>query len=134
MNQFDSIDITRSGGCVGDFRGRPGERQVTVLAREDWETACSVLGRQLHWTARRANLLIEGIDLAETTGARLQLNDVVLEVTGETDPCGRMEEIAPGLFAALQADWRGGVCCRVIQGGSVRVGDQVTSMVRKELN
>ena len=35
-----------------------------------------------------------------------------LEVTGETDPCERMEEIQPGLFQALAPGWRGGVTCR----------------------
>ena len=30
-----------------------------------------------------------------------------------------MDEAEPGLMAALKPDWRGGVCCRVIQGGEI---------------
>lgn len=125
MVEFESIQVTQDKGCVGDFRGRPGDRQVTVLASEDWLAACDELGKSLPWTTRRANLQIEGIDLFETSGATLQIGDVVLKVTGETDPCQRMEQAAKGLFRALMPRWRGGVCCRVIQGGTIRIGDSV---------
>ena len=96
-----------------------------MLASEDWLAACDELGKSLPWTTRRANLQIEGIDLFETSGATLQIGDVVLKVTGETDPCQRMEQAAKGLFRALMPRWRGGVCCRVIQGGTIRIGDSV---------
>ena len=43
----------------------------------------------------------------------------------ETDPCSRMDEQHAGLRDALTPDWRGGVCCRVIAGGNVAVGDEV---------
>ena len=49
----------------------------------------------------------------------------MLEVTRFTDPCERMEALAPGLFDALLVDWRAGVCSRVIQGGAVFVGDVI---------
>jgi MOSC domain-containing protein YiiM len=50
------------------------------------------------------------------------LGDAVLEVTGETDPCERMEEAQAGLFQALAPEWRGGVTCRVIANGTIHVG------------
>lgn len=112
-------------GVEDDFRGRPGDRQVTVLSREAWQRACEELGRELPWTTRRANLLIEGIELQQTTGRELQIGTLVLRICGETDPCGRMDEQAAGLTAALTPEWRGGACCRVITGGTVSVGDSV---------
>ena len=44
----------------------------------------------------------------------------------ECDPCSRMEELQPGLRAALTPDWRGGVLGRVIADGEIAVGDSVT--------
>lgn len=125
MMEQGTIEINGEAGCAGDSRGKPGDRQVTVMAREDWEAACGELARELPWTTRRANLLVEGLPLRETTGLQLTIGNVVLEITGETDPCGRMDELAPGLCGALQPNWRGGVCCRVLQAGVVSVGDQV---------
>ena len=117
-------------GLEGDHRGtpRPGKlprRQITVLAREAWEAACADLGRDVPWTARRANLLIEGLELPRRAGDVIAIGDVRLEVHVEIDPCQRMDEAAPGLRAALKPDWRGGVGCRVLQGGAVAVGDTV---------
>ncbi|MGI9432882.1 MAG: MOSC domain-containing protein [Myxococcota bacterium] len=126
MEELDGVDVSPAAGIAGDFRGRPGDRQVTVLSREAWDTACAELGADLAWTTRRANLLVQGVDLEATTGRRLCIGSVVLEITGETDPCPRMEEQRSGLRAALEPAWRGGATCRVIHGGHLRRGDPVT--------
>lgn len=126
MVETTEAEITATAGVRGDFRGKPGKRQVTVLSAADWAAACTALGSELPWTTRRANLLVEGVGLCETVGATIQIGDVTLEVTGETDPCERMEEASLGLRAALTPGWRGGVCCRVVAGGAIRVGDPVT--------
>ena len=50
---------------------------------------------------------------------------MILQVTRETDPCPRMDEQLQGLTNALLSDWRGGVCCNVIEGGDVNLGSEV---------
>jgi MOSC domain-containing protein YiiM len=70
-------------------------------------------------------MLVGGVQLAETQGAQIRIGELFLEVTGQTAPCSRMEEAQPGLQTALIPEWRGGVTCRVISGGRVRIGDQV---------
>ena len=111
-------------GVAGDARGARSGRQVTVVFREGWEAACRELGVELPWTTRRANLLVEGVPVPRE-GRRLVIGSLVLEVTQETQPCQVMEAAHRGLQAALTPEWRGGVCCRVVQGGTIRVGDQV---------
>lgn len=119
-------------GIHGDHRGavKPGgsgRRQVTVLALAGWEAALRDIGAPpVAWSARRANLLVDGVPLPRDPGARLRIGEVVLEGTGETWPCHRMEEVAPGLKAALTPDWRGGVTTRVLAGGALAIGDEVT--------
>ena len=125
MKQLSQGRLSPEDGLDGDFRGRSVNRQVTVLAREDWREACSELGVDLPWTTRRANLLIEGVSLFDTAGANLHIGSTVLEITGETEPCPRMEEYHAGLRDALSSRWRGGVCCRVITGGFLNVGAAV---------
>lgn len=122
MQALEQAEISLATGVAGDPRGRPGRRQVTVLAAGAWLEACAVAGADLPWLARRANLLVDGIDLRAATGAVLDLGGVQLVVTGELDPCERMDAAAPGLRLALAPDWRGGVTCRVRQGGTVAVG------------
>jgi len=123
MVALDKVEVSRSAGVAGDTRGRPGQRQITVLSAQAWLEACALAGTNLPWLARRANLLIEGLDLRHSSGAVLRLgDDIELLVTGELDPCERMDAAAPGLKAALTDDWRGGVTCRVQRGGLLTVG------------
>lgn len=126
MEKLESAEISTETGVARDFRGRPGDRQVTAISAASWRAACAELDRELPWTTRRANLLIEDLDLPQRTGDILQVGAVRLLVTGEVDPCSRMDEQCPGLTSALKPDWRGGVSCKVLEGGSVSVGDSVT--------
>lgn len=116
--------------CVdGDHARRPGRRMVTLLRAEDWAAAIAEVpaAADLPWFRRRANLLAEGLpSLENRTGWSLKMGDgIVLEITGECDPCEVMDAQAQGLRAALDAQWRGGVTCRIRRGGSVTLGDPV---------
>lgn len=126
MEEIKTAELTVETGLEGDYRGKLRRRQVSVLSREAWERTCREHGADLSWTTRRANLFVEGIDLKETKGAHLKIGQALLEVYCETDPCSRMDDASPGLRKALEADWRGGVCCRVIKGGVISVNDSVT--------
>lgn len=129
METVDHVMVTVDGGVHGDFRGivKPGgrgRRQVTLIERGDWEAAMAEVDHSYPWFERRSNLLVEGLDLPQVAGTRLRIgDDVLLQITRETDPCERMEVLAPGLKAALLPDWRGGACARVLAGGEIRVGD-----------
>lgn len=119
--------ISVEAGLAGDHKGAKHKtRQITILALEDWQAACTALGGKaldLDWTVRRANLLTEGLRLPRVKGAIIAIGSVELEVTGQTHPCKRMDEAYSGLLKALAPDWRGGVTCRVLTGGDVTVGD-----------
>jgi len=130
MEALDHVDVTVDQGLHGDFRGslKPGrnKRQVTLMAVEGWRDALRELDAAVSWEQRRVNLLVEGLALEQSQGARILFDSgLVLEVTGECDPCSRMEEIASGLKAVLLPHWRGGVTTIVIESGPIRVGDNV---------
>jgi MOSC domain-containing protein YiiM len=132
MQEIASASITTASGVEGDFKGaKYPRRQVTVLALADWQKALDELVDlagpvPLPWTVRRANLLVDALELPRGRGSILDIGNVRLEVTGQTYPCQRMEEAHPGLLRALAPEWRGGVTCRVLQGGVIAVGDPVT--------
>jgi MOSC domain-containing protein YiiM len=130
MEVIDRATVTLEAGIAGDFRGamkgKPYKRQVSLIEAADWDAAMAEVGHAIPWEQRRANLLVEGLDLPQIVGARLRIGaDVVLEVRDETNPCERMEALAPGLRAALTPDWRGGVLTMVIQPGEIVVGDSI---------
>ncbi len=80
------------------------------------------------------NVTTRGIDLLGLpTGARLRLGDeAVVEVTGLRNPCAQLEQIGPGLMAAvLDRDEDGtlirkaGIMAVVLAGGTIRAGDVI---------
>ncbi|MCB1510568.1 MAG: hypothetical protein KDJ36_06660 [Hyphomicrobiaceae bacterium] len=132
MELITSGRLTTSAGLEGDHKGaKLSRRQVTILAREDWEAALAELRDlagevPLPWTARRANLLVENVRLPRAVGARIAVGEAELEVTAQTVPCARMDEAHPGLLKALYPYWRGGVSCRVLNDGLISIGAQVS--------
>jgi MOSC domain-containing protein YiiM len=130
MEVLDTASVTLAGGIEGDVRGRikpggRGRRQVTLMESRDWDAAMAAIDRDIPWQERRANLLIEDFDLPQSPGVRLRIGSVLLQITMECDPCHRMDAIADGLQAALRPDWRGGACARVIEGGTIHIGDTI---------
>ena len=131
MEALVEAEIGLLTGVTGDFRGiaregRSTRRQVTVMRAEDWRAAEEELGSGLVWTTRRVNLMVERVRLPRRAGDHICLGtDVRLEITGECDPCRRMDEQHDGLMAALIPDWRGGVNTRVIVGGHIALGDAI---------
>lgn len=135
MQPISSAAVTTAAGIQGDFRGvvRPGKvlrRQVSLIEAESWQAAMDALGlfegMALPWYARRANLCVSGIRLPREAGRIVAIGPSCrIETTMECDPCVRMDEIAPGLMAALTPEWRGGVLGRVLSDGPVSVGDEV---------
>lgn len=126
MRVADTGFLSKAGGVEGDFRGRKGPRQVTVLCAEQWRAACAELDAELPWTTRRANLLISGITLGPAcVGRTLRVGTALLRITRETDPCRRMDEQHHGLRRALTPDWRGGACAEVIADGAIAIGAEV---------
>ena len=132
MVVYASTKVSFEHGVGDDSRGLiKGDRQVTVMTKESWDAVCQELGRKLHWTTRRANIMVEGVDLKDSTGLILKIGDFYLEITGEMEPCQRMDDQFVGLTKALVPDWRGGVTCKILSEGIIRENDTVHVMERE---
>lgn len=125
MRELHEARAETNAGLEGDVKVSP-DRGLTLLASRQWQAVQRELNVDLPWHTRRANLLIQCDGLGHLIGRTLRIGPVRLKVTGESRPCGRMDELHPGLREALRPDCRGGVHGRVVAGGRVRVGDIVT--------
>ena len=124
MQERQEVEVTVEQGLAEDCRGG-SLRQVTFLSAEQWAETLEALDVDLPWHTRRANLLIEGIDLPDAIGEQIRIGDCLFTIYGETDPCQRMDELQAGLQGALRPDLRAGVWGRVAEGGTLRVGQSV---------
>jgi MOSC domain-containing protein YiiM len=124
MIEVEEIHVTRLAGLQGDRSGK-GKRGVTLLSQEHWSQVTAALRADLPWHTRRANVLVEGLQLSASVGRRLRLGEVELYIHGETRPCEQMDRLHPGLRRLLETDCRGGVHGQVSVGGHLKVGDAV---------
>ncbi len=122
---MEVAEVVADYGIDGDWRShRRSGRQLTLIEEEALVATGSRLGYAVPDGASRRQVVVRGLPLNATVGKTLRLGPVVVAVTDVCDPCTNMElTIGPGARLAMLD--RGGVCARVIEGGSLRVGDRV---------
>lgn len=128
VTRVESILAMAKKGLEGD-RSKGGNRQVTLIQKEHMDTIASFLGKHsLDFELTRRNLLVEGINLLALKDKKFQIGEAVLEYTGECHPCSRMEQaLGPGGYNAMRG--HGGITAKIIQGGVLRIGDEVISLI-----
>jgi MOSC domain-containing protein YiiM len=124
MDPLAAAILVEGQGVAGSV-GRSRRRQVSLLEEESWNACMAELDGDVDPSARRANLLVRGVRLANSRGRMLCIGDTRLVIGGELTPCERMDEALPGLQQAMRRDWRGGAFAQVVTGGVIRVGDVV---------
>ena len=117
--------VLKAGRGLGNNANQGGRRQVTIIEKEVWLQLMQRLEAELDPSTRRANLMVSGCPLVETTGRVLQIGACSLQIAGETKPCERMEEALPGLQNAMYDNWGGGAFAQVVDDGEIFVGDPV---------
>ena len=125
MDAVPTAELLAGEGVKGSA-DRRGKRQVTLIEREAWSAMMAELSADVPPAARRANVMLSGVRLADTRGRVLRLGSTRIRIAGETLPCERMEEACTGLRAVMRPDWRGGAFGEVITGGSISVNDIAT--------
>ena len=124
MDRVATATLISGRGIVGNAdQGR--RRQVTIIEQEAWDEMMRDLDKAVPPRARRANLLVSKLALAQSRDRILRVGPCRLRIGGETRPCERMNEALPGLRARMAEDWGGGVFAQVIEGGEISVGDEV---------
>ena len=123
MRHVDSARVIAGLGIEGDAHAASeGPRTARQVLLMDSETLDEM---GLKPSQIRENVTTTGLAPSSiAAGQRLALgDDVVLEVTGDCAPCGRMDEIRAGLRERLEG--RRGLLATVIEGGTMTVGDTV---------
>jgi MOSC domain-containing protein YiiM len=122
-----SVEATPGGGLEGDrFKGtEQSKRQVTLIQAEHLAAVASMLGREpFDPGLTRRNVVVSGINLYALRHAKFRVGPVLLEGTGICAPCASMERaLGPGGFNAMRG--HGGITARVLEAGTLSVGDAV---------
>lgn len=128
MIETRQVEAVAGLGLEGDRRmaGRSGSaRQVTIISAEF--VNCIRQHMQLDGlepALLRRNLMVSGINLNALRYRQFRIGGAIFEATALCHPCSRMESaLGKGGFAAMMG--LGGLCARVLEGGTITVGDAV---------
>ncbi len=119
MIPVETISVVQHKGIEGDASFGRSKRQILIISHEVI-AAYGLMPGDL-----RENITVNQFDLsAIPTEARLSIGDVVLEVTGDCNPCDRLEELRVGLMDEIQGNR--GILARVIEPGVINVGQTIS--------
>jgi MOSC domain-containing protein YiiM len=99
--------------------------EVTFIAAEDLDDIEQRTGVGVKRGEHRRNVVTRGISLKTLRrGERFRVGEVLFEYRGPRSVCRYIERLTePGMTQALKGS--GGICARVIENGTVRVGDEI---------
>ena len=127
MQEVAEAEAVAGRGLVGDRYGSgSGKRGITLIQAEHLPVIAALAGRGAVAPATlRRNLVVAGVPLVALKGRRFRIGDVLCEGTAPCDPCSRMElALGAGGYNAMRG--HGGLCARILEGGTIRLGDAVT--------
>ncbi|MXZ90499.1 MAG: MOSC domain-containing protein [Chloroflexi bacterium] len=110
-------------GLDGDRSRNPRNlRQVLVMDQETLDHFGLQPGQV------KENITVTGLDLSQARQGNVffignEDNHVTLEVTGDCEPCQKMDALIPGLRQEIFG--KRGILTVVLQGGEINVGDSI---------
>jgi MOSC domain-containing protein YiiM len=127
MRAVGSAEAVAGKGLRGDRYGSgSGKRGITLIQAEHLPAIAALAGHDAVEPALlRRNLVAAGIPLIALKGRRFRIGEALCEGTAPCDPCSRMETaLGPGGYNAMRG--HGGLCARILEGGTIRLGDTIT--------
>lgn len=120
----DHVEAEAGRGIVGDRYYGTKHRHISVQSASALADASQELARTLDPGSTRRTVTVSGGDVPSAPGSRIRLGTVYVEVVRIAAPCRLMDQInGEGARRALHA--RGGSVCRVLNSGTLRLGDSV---------
>lgn len=126
MRAVGSADAVAGKGLRDDrYGGSSGGRGITLIQAEHLPVIAALAGLDaVEPAVLRRNLVVSGIPLIALKGRRFRIGELLCEGTGPCDPCSRMElALGAGGYNAMRG--HGGLCARILHGGTLRIGDAV---------
>ena len=124
MREVEAAEVEAGRGIVGDRYHGTRHRHVTVQSAESLAEAGAAYGAEVPAALTRRNLTVDAGAVPRQPGARIRVGPVLLEVVRVAAPCKLLDDtIGRGAQEALRR--RAGSVCRVLEGGTITVGDEV---------
>ena len=123
QHEVSEAKLIADWGIENDAHAGHWHRQVSLLSLEKIE-AFRARGVEVEFGAFGENLIVDGYDFRNLpVGTRFRCNDVLLEMTQIGKECHSHCEIYKVVGDCIMP--REGVFAKVLQGGTIKVGDEL---------
>jgi MOSC domain-containing protein YiiM len=102
----------------------PDSCNITLIEAEAFERQREEQGLDLDPGDARRQLVVRGLDLGELIGRRFVVGEIECEGEERCEPCSHLTGLV-GSQVVLKGLLHTGLRARILQGGTVRVGDEV---------
>ena len=129
-SEVGSVKLCADWGIEGDAHAGSWHRQVSLLPYEKIEDF-KARGADVSNGSFGENIIVEGFDLKSLpVGTRFRSGNVVLELTQIGKECHARCAIYHKMGDCIMP--REGVFCKVLQGGTIRSGDEIGLELRPQ--
>jgi MOSC domain-containing protein YiiM len=132
MRALDEALLVAGQGLEGDryklgtgtYSPRPDIREATLIETETLEALARDYGVTLLPHEHRRNLTTRDVPLNHLAGRRFRVGACLLEGGRLNVPCQYLEDlVGKKVFKPLMH--RSGLNCRILEGGTIRIGDMI---------
>ncbi len=128
MKSVEAVAMNAGKGIPDDRYENSRHRHLTIQSQTSLDEASLALGAPIDASATRRNITISSGLVPSQAGDRIRIGEVEVEVVRIAAPCKLLDDdIVAGARTALRR--RAGSVCRVLGGGSIRLGDVVDLQV-----
>ena len=135
LHSVDEVEAVAGRGLAGDryflkegtFSKKDNpDLEVTLVEIESLDALGQECAIQMEPGAARRNLVTRGVPLNHLVGREFTVGDVVLAGVRLCEPCNHLESLTcKGVQDGLRH--RGGLRARIVRGGVLRTGDNISS-------
>ena len=128
VQEVNSIDLVANKGIVGDryFKDFSDPlSQLTMIESENIDYYNSKYNSNIDYLDFRRNIITKGIKLNDLVDKKILIGNVEIEVIDLCRPCRFLQDKLEKDNIIKEFLRRGGLRCRILRSGSVRVGDLI---------
>ena len=130
----EAVRAVAGEGLEGDRYRRSGkpDQEITLIESEQLRWFEQEHGLPFPTSQTRRNILTGDIPLNDLIGRRILIGESIIEGMRLCEPCKTLQKRTglPVLPAMIN---RGGLNCRIIQGGEIRIGDTIEPIKEDDL-
>jgi len=128
INEINEIEVLSGKGVLGDRHFRDSKNykgQITLIEKENIDYYNNKYKTRIPYVDFRRNIITEGIELNGLVKKEIEIGTIKILPYELCKPCLHLEQMVDGKDIIKEFLIRGGLRCKVLVSGKVKIGDKI---------